>query len=626
MNDLHAATPPAPPSNYDPVEIAMDALAHNDAALADPARTLLLRQTRLVEAQIAQIHLRRWLIAGFLGVFALIVGAAVWNAASDESLVIDAFTAPPDLQAQGYSGEVVAAMLLDELSAMDAQTETLRARETLKNDWSGDLKVEVPQTGVSLGELDRGLRRWLGHQTHVEGNLAHRGEHLALTVRSSAGSAQTFEGGAGDIEALVRKAAEATFAATQPYLFSKYLEQHERIPEALDVARRVAVSSAPAAERAWAYGQVSNLLFYSDLPAAATAARRGIALEAGNGLAYVNLAGASQMLGHDEDEWLNERICLPLMHANNAGFSATANAIAYANDGLLADLVGDFASAARIYADPHVAESDYESSTALLPAVIAYELARAHDVNGSRAVPDALPDAQMIPHFHWTGDAIVAEYERAAALDDWAAAAASLEPTLAAAARFGYLGTIATQRFLLPRRALALAHMGRIVEAVAVLADTPLDCIRCLRARGVVAALAGDAAQSDRWFTQAVHDAPSLPFAYAEWGEAKLARGDAEGAVALFRQAYEKSSRWADPYKLEGDALVKQNQPGAALDRYADAAERAPHWGGLFRAWGETLDALGRGAEAQTKYRAAAALDLSAADRAAVVRKLAAHS
>ncbi len=48
------------------------------------------------------------------------------------------------------------------------------------------------------------------------------------------------------------------------------------------------------------------------------------------------------------------------------------------------------------------------------------------------------------------------------------------------------------------------------------------------------------------------------------------------------------------------------------------AAERTPRWGGLQLAWGRALDSLGRKAEAQEKYLAAAQMDLSAADRAIV--------
>lgn len=36
------------------------------------------------------------------------------------------------------------------------------------NDWRGNVKVEIPQIGISLGELNRYLRAWLGTPAELE--------------------------------------------------------------------------------------------------------------------------------------------------------------------------------------------------------------------------------------------------------------------------------------------------------------------------------------------------------------------------------------------------------------------------------------------------------------------------
>jgi tetratricopeptide (TPR) repeat protein len=189
----------------------------------------------------------------------------------------------------------------------------------------------------------------------------------------------------------------------------------------------------------------------------------------------------------------------------------------------------------------------------------------------------------------------------------------SLNPDLASE---GYAGMIRRQRVLAPMEAIALAHAGFVAQARSLAAATPADCVFCLRARGQTAALAGDAAGADRAFAEALRQAPSLPFAYAEWGEAKLARGDVTGALALFRRAREKGPRWADAAKLEGDALARMGKPREAAGAYAAAAELAPRWGGLHLKWGEALARLGQADSARAMFRAAGAMDLSAADRA----------
>ena len=47
-----------------------------------------------------------------------------------------------------------------------------------------------------------------------------------------------------------------------------------------------------------------------------------------------------------------------------------------------------------------------------------------------------------------------------------------------------------------------------------------------------------------------------------------------------------------------------------------------PRWGALHLAWGRVLEAEGKRDEARKKYRAARSMDLSAADRAEVARRL----
>ena len=60
---------------------------------------------------------------------------------------------------------------------------------------------------------------------------------------------------------------------------------------------------------------------------------------------------------------------------------------------------------------------------------------------------------------------------------------------------------------------------------------------------------AGQLARADGWFARAVHDAPSIPFAYEDWGRALLDRAQPDGAIAKFdasptRKARTSPIRW----------------------------------------------------------------------------------
>jgi tetratricopeptide (TPR) repeat protein len=607
--------PAAIPTSPDPVEIAMEAVAPAGGA-DNPARLLLLRQTRLVEVQIRQIHLRRWLLVGLALLVLLGIGSALWNASRDHSLVIEAFSAPPDFDVQGLGGEVLAGLLLDKLVEIDSQTQSWRARETLKNDWAGDIKVDIPNTGISIGQIDRGLHQWLGRQTHVEGSLFHRGDKVVLTVRADGGSAHSFAAAPADVDGLLQQAAEALMADSQSYLFSKYLEQHGRIAEALAVARKQA-AAGPDEERAWAYAQVSNLLTFSDLPGAVLAGHRAVELDPRNALGLVNLAGAEALLGHDESALQYQRIGAQLQEAGGGGLSEVGRQFSITNSAQAAYWAGDYSQAVSMYSSPAAAKLSYQDYELTLPGLIAASFASEHDVVASRAVPGVATDTDLLKSVAFWDDVLLPEYQQSAELADWPAAVASLQRTVAATQSMGYLGTVARERFIAPLLADALARNGDTAGADQLIAQTPLDCYRCVRMRGRIAAVENDTAAADRWFGEAVKQAPSRPFAYAEWGEAKLARGDSEGAIELFRQAQEKGPRWADPLKFEGDALALAKSADA-LGRYAAAAELAPHWGALYLAWGRALDAQGDAAGAQQKYRAAREMGLSAADRTAL--------
>lgn len=123
------------------------------------------------------------------------------------------------------------------------------------------------------------------------------------------------------------------------------------------------------------------------------------------------------------------------------------------------------------------------------------------------------------------------------------------------------------------------AAIAAIVAAAETLASaTPLDCYLCVRVRGRISAIKRDWPSAERWFAEAVRQAPSLPFAFSEWGEMRLAKGDIDGAVAKFEVANDKSPHFADALKGWGDALARQGQWGTTLAKYTEALEYAPNW------------------------------------------------
>ncbi|HEY5410775.1 MAG TPA: hypothetical protein VIJ94_08605, partial [Caulobacteraceae bacterium] len=169
-----------------------------------------------------------------------------------------------------------------------------------------------------------------------------------------------------------------------------------------------------------------------------------------------------------------------------------------------------------------------------------------------------------------------------------------------------------------PLLAHAYVHLGRVDEAKALISSTPLDCYRCLIARGEIADRERNWGAADHWYAEVDRQTPGRPLASPKWISSLIARGDLDGALAKAQSAHVGVPGFADPVELGGEALMAKHDYAAAAARFAQADKYAPRWGRNHLLWGEALMLSGRFAEARTQYEAASAMDLSKPDRAAL--------
>jgi tetratricopeptide (TPR) repeat protein len=174
--------------------------------------------------------------------------------------------------------------------------------------------------------------------------------------------------------------------------------------------------------------------------------------------------------------------------------------------------------------------------------------------------------------------------------------------------------------FLRPYEAELLARTGKIAEAKALIATTPLECDTCVRLRGRIAMLAHDWKDAAHWFALVSARSPSIPFPDADWGKMLLAKGDFSGAIAKFASAHQKGPKFADPLEGWGEALMLQNRSDLALLKFEEANKYTPHWARLHLKWAEALHYLHRDAEAQKQYEVARALWLTPLEKAELVK------
>ncbi len=643
---------PAAPTTPDPVEIAMEAEASGKAPTGE-ASTLLRRQAVLIDEQIAlsreQIGLARnerfrnrirsvrdIAIAAMVVALVVAMGAVVWSASRTTGLVIQPFTVPPELVEDGLDGRAAAALFQDELVRLEAATRSARPAASFRNDWSEAITVEVEAGGLSLTDAYTALTRWLGQETYVSGGMRQTTSGLELVVRSSDGTAVTVQGPADQPEALMRQAAERVYEQTQPYRYATYLAATaEALPAGperearIDRARRIfttLVSSPSEVERLWGYNGLQSVDSSSAQDALAIL-QPALEIDPQHPQVLLNTASFRLILGQDE---------AALRVAQRAASSASRrdNLVKLHSDrrdsfplfveALLAELQGDWLQALEV-------RTRNESR---VKSPLAWRAIRRDRVDTLIALhqPSAalrlnnesrLVDKDIITARFGTRALYLPQAEAAANLDQWPQALAALEAFEAEVApTLPLRASAARATFVWPRLAYARARTGDLAGAQALIAATPLDCYLCVRERARIAELAGDRAAADRWSAEARRQGPSLPFAFAERGQMLMARGDIAGAIDFYEQAVERGPRWADPQKYWGDALMAQGDEAGAIRKYRAAADRAPRWGALHLAWGRALEAQGRREQAREKYEQASRLDLSATDRAEVVRRL----
>ncbi len=622
------------------VALALGRSSKGGKGFDEDARTFLREQTDLIRLQKEHLHEQRELQTSRLRwgrfsdrmkallqvmtaavglIIAIGIGSLAWSAAHEHGLVIESFSVPPDLAQKGLTGQVVASMLLDRLGEMQNQTMSVRAPSTYANDWNGDVKVEIPETGVSVGELYRLFVRWLGRQTSISGELYRSPTGVALVARTGTAPAKAHTGAEGDLESLVQAAAEDVYATTQPYRYAIYLQ---RAKDAAGVERgRRALSdlanSGDPTDRIWALAGLNLALQdQGDFAGALRVASQAIAIEPRFNLPYANRGGAEVFLGHDEAALADTRAAALTARKYGSRFMKRS-ALAYVlpNWQAVAQAgVGDFSGAARTFA-PGLA---YDPDSLNQRRQLVVFQTRAHDVAAARAsaalsppppAADASVDAALD---RWDDQTDAAGM--AFQLEDWA----QVRTILAGVDARQFLpGVLKRQQTgVTPYLALALAKLGDAAGAQALIAATPLDCYLCVRMRGQIAATAHEWPAAQRWFAEAVRQGPSLPFAETDWGLMLLDEGDPDAAVVKLEAAAKKGPHFADPQELWGEALMRKGDFAGAAGRFEAADRDAPHWGRNHLRWGEALAKLGRMDEARAQWRTAAGLELSAADRA----------
>jgi len=620
----------APSETADPTALSLALVG----ASRDEADAFLRDQRHHIHEQLKQIHLDIWekWLGVLLRVATLLIGMTVaaglafliWNAARSNELIVDAFSVPPDLAQKGVNGEVLAGEVVDRLVEIQEGITSFRAPQTYANTFGESVKLEIPETGVSLSELDRFLREKLGHNTHISGALVRTASGLKLTARISGAGSDRAEGGDGDLDTLVQRAADAIYNRTQPFRYATHLWQQGRNVEANQLFWTLAKSGSRS-EQAWGYISLGSTAMDSSLSTISDTAvngalryiSRATELDPGNALAWSAHGLTLDYLSRDEEALVSAKKALTLVSGEGYGQIRAdyASSFRKVTQARLDAALGAFDPAAK--GQVEFIESGRIGMNPGISASAALYQAFAHETGAARATmanpaPDSAGRAAVGAVLNARAHILIA-----LSTEDWPSV---LREYAALGPQFPGLQS----RYFVRASAgvaIAEAKLGRFAQAEARIGSTPADCYRCLIARAQIAEQRGQHARADWWFDRAAQAGPSLPFAHAEWGLALLARGDPDGAIAKFKQAAHIGPHFADPLEFWGEALMAKNQSHLALKKLEEANKYAPNWGRLHLKWGQALAYSGKREQAKAQFARAAALDLTPSEKSELLRQ-----
>jgi tetratricopeptide (TPR) repeat protein len=588
------------------------------SALLDRRLERAALERQHLEAQNKHLHLQhirdrlRLVLDVGLACFGVALGLlmvwAIWTATRSNSVVVEAFTVPPSFEARGLTGAVVAAQFLDRLQEIQRRgAPDPTASTRIEDAWSREIRVEVPETGVSLGDIQRFLRSWLGHDVRISGAVVEDADALVLTVRGNRVPAQRVTGKAGELDMLITSAAERALGAARPLELLGYLESTSRHAEAAALAGPM-LASATAIEAPQILNMWGNALTgLGRWAEALNRYREANRQNADHRRFAMNEALALERLGREEEAY---RTILPV-ESSTHGTSTEAARRRAGFETVMIELL-------REAPGLHESLQDYARKTGsthflfemLIASQDAIAFALMHDRAGTEFAVEEAERGAMGPVDRIA--ALQARSTLAHQLGHDAEALADAESALSLEERTPEWMVVFPPTVCVAARYAEGAGMPDAAERLLGKAGTFVDCASV---KAEIAAHRGAWDDAQRDFAAAVALGPSLPIAYEMWGETLAGHNEPGPAIEKYRAAHERGPHWADPLEHWGEALDAQGQFKAAAEKYAEAFTYAPNWGALHLHWGEVLDKLGDHARAQEQYRIAQTLALSDSDK-----------
>jgi tetratricopeptide (TPR) repeat protein len=240
----------------------LSARKHFVGELADPSKNTNLRDDRSQNQSAKGLiwHLERFnVIRGTVtstvtgaatGLLLLVVLIIVYQEYKRDYVVIDSFSMHPDLEKKGYTSQLIASWLSDEINrlrrgAKMGMTTSPKGSQYIPYFSPTLPDVQLPEAHVSLKSITLYLREIFGkNPAHISGDMSIKGEEMHLRVRVNNNSdlvesnTQINSGKESEIDSLLEKGAKFILSETDPFTLASVFYDNGQRSESLELVRK----------------------------------------------------------------------------------------------------------------------------------------------------------------------------------------------------------------------------------------------------------------------------------------------------------------------------------------------------------------------------------------------------
>jgi tetratricopeptide (TPR) repeat protein len=183
-----------------------------------------------------------------------------------EPVIIEPLVVPDSFTQQGYSGSVLANRLMDQVSAnreasynrLPDNQKYLFPVEVTNADSADTLKVDIPETGMSLNIIIQYIRKMRGKETRINGDLVGDKDQLEFTIRVN-GKPKIVKGNLKSLDVNLAELAEHIIENTQPYFLALNYYGKKDYDRALELVQKT-LSNKDTRDDSFAYDLWGGIL------------------------------------------------------------------------------------------------------------------------------------------------------------------------------------------------------------------------------------------------------------------------------------------------------------------------------------------------------------------------------